>query len=419
MKNIITVICFVWTIFGCSASISAPTWLGRLPYKHDYHEAIGRSEDGGESAPASREAAYRNALAELSFGIRSEIAFSLSLLNKEIRTEGRHYLIQSADYYVEAVVKRALPALYREEYYDSQRKIWYVYLAVPKEVMERKLQEELSKAEKREKALSLALNNSVRQLFKGEEKKLKLSLGRINYQNTGRETPFSDFIKSYLKDFLVGQKEIILTPKGDEVIGGEYWLERKYLRLILVRKSSAEEIIKSHSFKIEKEAIPPNINFYTRDREESEKIARQTPKILRVKARLNREEGAVYQIGEELAIIINVTENCYLRVYHVNARGMINQLFPNNFSPSDFVQAGHYIIPDGEYKITVTGPQGTEVIWAVASNKPFSFFEASTEKPTNFENFSKRLRQQAQDKGVYLAEDMVSFIVVKSKKSLK
>lgn len=87
---------------------------------------------------------------------------------------------------------------------------------------------------------------------------------------------------------------------------------------------------------------------------------------------------------EELSAIVTVDRPAYVRVYHVDSAGEINQIHPNLLIPQRRMEAGEALhLPPEEavggktYKLRVTGPrQGLEALIAVASEKPFEDREA-------------------------------------------
>ncbi len=79
-----------------------------------------------------------------------------------------------------------------------------------------------------------------------------------------------------------------------------------------------------------------------------------------------------YYVGENIKIYIRPTSNCYVAVYDIDTRGVARLIFPNKYSPSNYLNGGAtYVLPDrSTYSLQVGGPPGTEQILVIASKSP-------------------------------------------------
>jgi len=75
-----------------------------------------------------------------------------------------------------------------------------------------------------------------------------------------------------------------------------------------------------------------------------------------------------YQINEKLVIHFKLDARAFVYIYDVDPVGKVSLVFPNAFSPNNFLEAGVYAIPDGRYELRVTGPEGLEHIHALATS---------------------------------------------------
>jgi hypothetical protein len=84
-----------------------------------------------------------------------------------------------------------------------------------------------------------------------------------------------------------------------------------------------------------------------------------------------------YQPGDPIEFSFRTDRNCYLTLIDVATEGIIRVIFPNKYSPDNFVQAGRtYNIPgDYNFRMKVTGPAGIEKVKAIATTKPMNIFE--------------------------------------------
>ncbi len=87
-----------------------------------------------------------------------------------------------------------------------------------------------------------------------------------------------------------------------------------------------------------------------------------------------RTDRARYHIGDPIRIYFSVNRDAYVFIFDTDAAGVTRQIFPNYYDRDNFIRAGRrYMIPDRNYDLEVTGPQGTEklTIVAVAQDLPF------------------------------------------------
>jgi len=89
---------------------------------------------------------------------------------------------------------------------------------------------------------------------------------------------------------------------------------------------------------------------------------------------INKEEGGVYQPGENMQVFFRSNADAYVLVYNIDTEGYIHLVYP--YGPSDplRVEAGQsYRIParHDPYDLVADGPPGMEFVVAVASRYPF------------------------------------------------
>ncbi|MFH2202789.1 MAG: DUF4384 domain-containing protein [Elusimicrobiota bacterium] len=80
-----------------------------------------------------------------------------------------------------------------------------------------------------------------------------------------------------------------------------------------------------------------------------------------------------YKIGESMQFHVSADQDCYLTLIDVGTSGSATIIFPNNYSPSNWVKKGvTYTIPDRDagFEFEVGGPQGVELVRAIASRHP-------------------------------------------------
>jgi len=78
----------------------------------------------------------------------------------------------------------------------------------------------------------------------------------------------------------------------------------------------------------------------------------------------------VYYEGDNIKVLFQTSQDCFVAIYSVDTRGNVNMLFPADPRDDGFVRAGDvYAIPSryDDYDLYVTGPEGIEYIQAIAS----------------------------------------------------
>jgi uncharacterized protein DUF4384 len=99
-----------------------------------------------------------------------------------------------------------------------------------------------------------------------------------------------------------------------------------------------------------------------------------------VKATTSRGDGAVYTDGENLTLHVFVSEDAYLKIYHVGVAGVMQLMFPNQYHPQNRVEGGSFTrIPGGgdQFELLLGPPYGVEYIKVIASTVQFDDMEQS------------------------------------------
>ena len=113
-----------------------------------------------------------------------------------------------------------------------------------------------------------------------------------------------------------------------------------------------------------------------------------------VKAWTARGVGGIYHDGENLVINFFSNRDCYIQIFHIDVKGEMQQIFPNQYYPDNYIKPKQiYKIPDDRYPFNfeLEAPYGTEFIKIVASTTPMTkTFEAFTELGSVSGDFATR-----------------------------
>jgi len=91
---------------------------------------------------------------------------------------------------------------------------------------------------------------------------------------------------------------------------------------------------------------------------------------------LNKPEGSVYKVGENLIIYAKANDDVYLYIFDITPDGQFTLIFPNSYSKDNFIKKDRtYTFPDKPtYSFKVTPPYGKEYIVGVITKKPIEIF---------------------------------------------
>ena len=94
-----------------------------------------------------------------------------------------------------------------------------------------------------------------------------------------------------------------------------------------------------------------------------------------------------HKIGEPVKVFFQANRNGYVTLVNVGTSGKITILYPNAYTPNHAVKAGQtYSVPSQEdpYELTLGGPEGVELVYALFTTGPTRFIEENLTKDTAF-----------------------------------
>ncbi len=130
--------------------------------------------------------------------------------------------------------------------------------------------------------------------------------------------------------------------------------------------------------------------------------------VLNLDLWLNKPEGSVYKVGENLIIYVKANDDVYLYLFDITPDGQFKLIFPNSYSKDNFIKKDKtYTFPDKPtYSFKVTPPFGKEYVVGIITKKPLEIFPGKRfesmapgsviEKKveTALENLQKTLRKE-------------------------
>lgn len=111
---------------------------------------------------------------------------------------------------------------------------------------------------------------------------------------------------------------------------------------------------------------------------------------------LNKPEGSVYRVGEELKIFVRANDDVYLYLFDLTPDGDFKLIFPNLYSGNNFIKKDQtYTFPDRPtYSFKISPPEGKEFIVGIISKKPLNLFPGKKlESLKPFESLEKNIEK--------------------------
>lgn len=253
----------------------------------------------------------------------------------------------------------------------------------------------------------------------GEPKPITVVLAKVNYQDTDLSSQFSRYLAKKLEEILA-RKEALFTVIGQRtfqealrkeqlsiedclssgapralglelngLVFGRYWERQTSIEVVLdLSEVGTGRVIGSTSVDLLKDSLPPeialkpgNYDIATVAVDEWDKVEAES-EDLEIKVWPDKGKGTLYyKKDEKMFVFFKSNRGCYLRLYHTDASGAMQQLFPNSYHPGDFISGGRvHRIPDEtmNFDFVIKPPYGAEIIKAVASLLPFPHEEAVT-----------------------------------------
>lgn len=233
-------------------------------------------------------------------------------------------------------------------------------------------------------------------------------LGEINYRDTEFGSPLSVFLKRRLHEHLSRSGVFVLLdaprlqaiggvdkPKSatalaeatgaDVILSGNYWDTPEGVELFVSARHRQDGILLG----VARAVLPPTLlppdtpvapaNLATARLNEriEDRIAprsgTQTASPLKVEVWTDRGRGAIYAEGDEVRVMVRVSEDAYLRLYYTDPNNETHQIFPNRYRTGSWVRGGSMVTipaPEDRFVFRVKGPFGVGSVTAIASRKP-------------------------------------------------
>jgi hypothetical protein len=238
---------------------------------------------------------------------------------------------------------------------------------------------------------------------------LLTAFGSFTYADSALPSPFSRYVEDGLKAAITRSSHLKLFNKSvaaamdpafrnlygeffrtnavDALLSGRYYLQGQNVNLRLELTGLSDGILLGTlDLSIPRSGIPPDLAVdpsaaATATASSLGSLSSDSGKgALRVSLSTERGPGAVYREGERMVVLVTVNKSCWLKVYHVDALGVVRLIWPNAFTSGKRVDAGSVLRIPGEgdsFAFEMTPPFGTEFLKVAASTQPFSADETA------------------------------------------
>lgn len=233
---------------------------------------------------------------------------------------------------------------------------------------------------------------------------ITVALGTFTYEHSDLPTPFA----RWLEDRVLGSASELATLKlvdkkaaaamdpafkamyadlfretGTQgLLYGRYFLDGDSVRVeFRLSDLSMASLVGSAVWNVPLRAIPAAVSVRPSAGElgraqELARLGASTQGGLTVSVSTDRGAGAAYRDGEKLRAMIRVNKDAYVRLYHVDAAGYMQLIWPNPYDGGNgLLKAGQSAtLPpaDEPFTFELHPPYGLEFLKAVASTTPFN-----------------------------------------------
>lgn len=279
---------------------------------------------------------------------------------------------------------------------------------------------------------------------------LLTAFGTFTYEDTGLASPFSRYLEDELTAAISQSSRLRLFNRNvaaamdesfravygdffknnsvDALLSGRYYVEGRNVRTRLELTGLSDGVLLGTAdFTIPRSSVPEGLAIgpsavASATASSLGSISEDSGKgSLKVAVSTERGPGAVYREGEKMVVLVTVNKSAWLKVYHIDASGVLRLIWPNAFTPGRRLDPGSVVkIPgdDDAFAFNMTPPFGTEFIKVVASTQPFASSEepmageAFAELGTDFRKAIARGIQVAASGKAERSEAMASYVII-------
>jgi hypothetical protein len=282
---------------------------------------------------------------------------------------------------------------------------------------------------------------------------LLTAFGTFTYADSALPSAFARYLKDGLKSAIPKTSRVRLFDKDvasamdpafreiygdffknnkvDALLAGRYYIEGSSVRARLeMTDLSNGVLIGTLDLRIPTSVIPNDVAVdpSAAAKATASSIGRLAPDSgqsgLRVSVSTERGPGAVYLEGERMVVLVTVNKPSWLKVYHIDATGVLRLIYPNAYTAGKRVDPGTVVsIPEAgndAFSFEMTPPFGAEFIKVVASTQPFATNETASAGGAAFAELGSDARG-AMTRGIRVsaagkaetAEAMASYLITK------
>jgi hypothetical protein len=281
---------------------------------------------------------------------------------------------------------------------------------------------------------------------------LLTAFGTFTYADSALPSPFSRYLEDGLKAAITRCSRLKLFNKSvaaamdpafravygdffksnsvDALLSGRYYVEGSLVKARLELTGLSDGVlIGTLDLRIPISDIPPEATIDPSSSASATassigSLAADSGKgALKVSVSTERGAGAVYVEGEKMVVLVTVNKSAWLKVYHVDAKGVVRLIWPNAYSSGRRIDPDTVMSipgPGDAFSFDMTPPFGTEFIKVIASTEPFATDETAAAGGQTFAELGKDARG-AMTRGIKVsaagagpgerAEAMASYVI--------
>jgi len=234
------------------------------------------------------------------------------------------------------------------------------------------------------------------------------AFGNFTFEYTGLGSSYSRFLEDVLSQAIIKTKRIRLFARNvvanmdpsfkelytdffkntgvEAVLCGKFFDDGNAVRVRLELTSlTLGELIGTAELSLPKNRTPAGVSLVPPGLSQASTLKNELTSLLAsasgnlvIKATTERGEGATYKDSENLVAHIFVNQDAYIKVYHIDANGKTQLIFPNQYYANNRISGGEFVQIPGQgypFKFELHAPFGTEFIKVVASTSQFKDIE--------------------------------------------
>ncbi|WP_420548337.1 DUF4384 domain-containing protein [Curvivirga sp.] len=190
-------------------------------------------------------------------------------------------------------------------------------------------------------------------------------------------------------------EKLVTANESDFLFKGTYWDQGKYVELRMMLKNASGKRVKAKALVL-KESIGDALTLLP----DEDLLSVENPNFagpLGLYLSSDRGNNPVYEIGSDLNLLVQLSEDAYLYCFYHAIDSSVVKLYPNSFQP-DAKLTGEFLhqIPGDTmpFQLSLAGPTGVERIHCFATDRDVDSYLPAEIRANDFAELSTKIVKQ-------------------------